>query len=161
MLAESEDGQAVELLAPYRKILAALNPQGPLRHYPGSPEIARHFLRPQDRLILNELHPDDNATLTARYCNNRNVRVTKLDATRTVKAELPFKERRGLVLIDPAFEVTDETIRVLHLIQQGLQRMANAVFLIWYPVTTQEFADSFCDMISTSGVPQASHLREQ
>ena len=51
------------VLAPYRRCLAGVNPQGGLRFYPGSPEIILRFLRPGDRLLANELHPEDAQTL--------------------------------------------------------------------------------------------------
>lgn len=83
-------------------------------------------------------------TLEARYAALTNVCLTCVDAAQAVKAALPFQEKRGVVLIDPAFEVTNESERVQRMLAQGLKRMAQACFLIWYPVTTQAFADSLC-----------------
>lgn len=99
------------LLSPYLDIVAAMNADEQVQHYPGSPEIALRMTRLTDRLILNELHPQDRETLRRRYDMYRRVRVTGVDALQAVKAALPFAEKRGLVLIDPAFEVEDETAR--------------------------------------------------
>ena len=136
--------EAATLLDPYLTVVKALNPDGKLQRYPGSPEFARALLRPVDRIILNELHPQDRATLVQRYQPGKRIRVTGMDANQSAKAELPFKEKRGLVLVDPAFEVTDESERVVRLVADSLKRMANTCLLIWYPVTTQKFADDFC-----------------
>lgn len=145
--------EAATLLMPYLTIVRDLNPEGKLQRYPGSPEIARGLLRPMDRIILNELHPEDNATLTLRYQPGKRIRVTGVDANQSAKTELPMKEKRGLVLVDPAFEVTDETERVARLVADSLKRMANVCLLIWYPVTTQKFADDFCKAIAACQAP--------
>jgi 23S rRNA (adenine2030-N6)-methyltransferase len=148
-LLQAEHGVEVSsLLKPYLDIVRGLNPDGALRCYPGSPEVANLLLRPTDRLLLNELHPEDYETLAARYAGRLNVKVSSVDAIAAVKAALPFHERRGVVLIDPAFEVTHETEKVALMLKQGLRRMAQTCFIIWYPVTTQRFADALCDSLT-------------
>lgn len=142
------------LLDPYLSLVKAMNGGGHLRHYPGSPEIAARLLRPIDRLLLNELHPDDRQTLSTRYNADPRVRVSGVDAAQAIKAELPFSEKRGLVLIDPAFEVVDETERVARMVQNGLRRMQACCFLIWYPVTTREFANALCKAVAGLDVPE-------
>jgi 23S rRNA (adenine2030-N6)-methyltransferase len=138
-----------ELLAPYRGVLASMNEW----QYPGSPSIAANLMRPSDRLLFNELHPEDHDALQENLSAVKNARITKLDALTAVKAALPFSERRGLVLIDPPFEVQDEFQRILQLVQQGLRRMANAVMLIWYPLKNTETIEPFL-MAMKSMVPQ-------
>ena len=145
--------EAATLLNPYLSIVRTLNPDGKLQRYPGSPEMARALLRPVDRIILNEMHPQDYATLTQRYQPGKRIRVTGVDANQSAKVELPFKEKRGLVLVDPAFEVTDETEQVVRLVTDSRKRMANVCMLIWYPVTTQKFADDFCKAVAACQAP--------
>lgn len=139
------------LLKPYLDIVRGLNADGALRYYPGSPELVSRLLRPKDRILLNELHPADFETLETRYAGLPNVRLSTVDAVMAVKAALPFAERRGLVLVDPAFEVTNEKEKVVMLVKQGLRRMAQTCFVIWYPVTTQRFAIDFCDALEFPG----------
>lgn len=140
--------EVADLLKPYFDIIRALNADTTLRHYPGSPEVALQLLRPVDRLLLNELHPADFETLAQRYGGMPNVKVSSIDAVIAVKAALPFLERRGLVLVDPAFEVTHETERVAQLLKHGLRRMAQTCFVIWYPITSPTFADDFCKALN-------------
>ncbi len=140
-----------ELLLPYLAVVKGMNMDGMLRHYPGSPALALAMLRPQDRLLLNELHPEDNDTLSIRFAAEPRVRVSGVDAMQAIKAQLPFPEKRGLVLIDPAFEVTDESSRVARMVQQALRRMAHVCMMIWYPVTTQAFADDLCAGLDYAG----------
>ncbi len=141
------------VLEPYRNILAAMNLDGDGRYYPGSPEIASQMIRATDRLIANELHPVDAAELTKNYAAEKNILVKQLDYLQAVKSELPFRERRGLVLIDPPFEVLDETLRTAQALEFGYRRMATATFMIWYPVTTEEFAKQFVDTMRALKIP--------
>jgi 23S rRNA (adenine2030-N6)-methyltransferase len=139
------------LLEPYLAVVRQLNPDGRLNYYPGSPLLAQRLLRSVDRLQLNELHPQDHGVLAALFAPYRKVQMTCLDAAQAIKSALPFPEKRGLVLIDPAFEVTDESQRVSNMLVQVLRRMAQACVMIWYPVTTQSFADAFCDGLNLTG----------
>jgi 23S rRNA (adenine2030-N6)-methyltransferase len=134
-------GEAAVLAQPFLDVVQAVNGNGLLRRYPGSPEISARLLRPVDRLLLNELHPEDFNLVAGRYGSDYRVRVLQQDATIAVKSQLPFPEKRGLVLIDPAFEVVDETERVVRLVEQGLKRMETCCFLIWYPVKTANFSE--------------------
>jgi 23S rRNA (adenine2030-N6)-methyltransferase len=151
LLAAELPVQVADLLRPYLDAVRAVNGSSELQYYPGSPEIARRLLRPSDRLVLNELHPVDHDTLATRFGFFKQVRLTQVDALQAVKAALPFPEKRGLVLIDPAFEVLDESTRVARMVAQGLRRMAPVCMMIWYPVTTQKFADDFCDGLTFEG----------
>ena len=151
LLVQKPDGAVAALLAPYLDVVRAVNPDGELRNYPGSPVLAQRLLRPDDRLVLNELHPQDFQTLLARCAHDHRVRVSQVDASQAVKAALPFREKRGLVLIDPAFEVTDETVRVSRMVSHALRRMAQVCLMIWYPVTTQTFADDLCAALTFEG----------
>ena len=132
--------RAEAVLAPWRSAIAAVNGQGGIRHYPGSPEIARLRLRAQDRLALNELHPEDHARLAASYRRDARVRITRLDAGLVVKAQLPPPERRGIVLIDPAYETADDRERAIAMLGAGHRRFATGVFALWYPVTGDDLA---------------------
>src|SRR5262245_53784816 len=71
---------AEALLSQWRSVIAAVNGEGSLQSYPGSPELARQLMRKSDRLMLNELHPEDFAGLRARYGRDRSVTLTELDA---------------------------------------------------------------------------------
>jgi 23S rRNA (adenine2030-N6)-methyltransferase len=140
--------EAVELaLAPYRAAISKVNQSGDGQFYPGSPEIILQQMRAKDRLFANELHPQDAETLRQAYRGDDRLSVIESDALVAIKANLPFKERRGLVIIDPPYEIVDETTRVAKMLVEGVKRFADGVFLIWYPVTTQSFADDFLDAI--------------
>ena len=132
------------LLAPYRNVIAALNPGGGLRRCPGSPEVISRLIRRQDKFTLNELHPADYDTMKERYYNDMRASITGIDATVLMKANLPPIERRGLVLIDPSYEVKNERELVLDALQFGHRRFGPGTFIIWYPVKGADYAEQFC-----------------
>jgi 23S rRNA (adenine2030-N6)-methyltransferase len=141
------------LLEPYRQVISKLNPDGGLARCPGSPDIIARLLRRQDRFTLNELHPADYATMKERYYNDARASITGIDATVLMKANLPPPERRGLVLIDPSYEVKNERELVMEALQYGLRRFATGVFLIWYPVKGADYAEQFCAALQGLGIP--------
>jgi 23S rRNA (adenine2030-N6)-methyltransferase len=124
---------------PWRRCVASLNPTS-LQNYPGSAEIALRLLRADDRLYVNELHPEDHAALAAAMAGDRRVKATALDADVAIKSLLPPLERRGVVLIDASYERKDEAERAVRMLRHGLERFATGVFLLWYPVTGGEIS---------------------
>lgn len=110
--------------------------------YPGSPRLVRAALRPGDRFVACELHPEEALLLKREFAGDRAVEVRQADGYKALKALLPPVERRGLVLIDPPFEVTDEYERLLRALRQGVRRFATGCYAVWYPIK-DEMADAF------------------
>jgi 23S rRNA (adenine2030-N6)-methyltransferase len=104
------------------------------RTYAGSPLIAAHLLRPQDRLIANELHPDDVETLRHHLRGFSGIKVTDEDAYQSIRSHIPPLERRGIVLIDPPFERPDEFECLVKQMDEWKKRWATGIFMIWYPI---------------------------
>lgn len=152
-LAEPLAPEAEALLAPYRAVIAALNPDGALRYYPGSPELALRLMRPEDRLIANELHPQDAVALEREYLRDARCDVTSMDAETCLKAKLPPPERRGLILVDPPFEVKNEAEKALRMLAHGLRRFAQGVFVVWYPLKADQTAETIRSGITALGPP--------
>lgn len=125
----------------------------PLRHYPGSPRIAQALARPQDRLALCELQPDEFALLDAEFLGVRRTRVERIDGYIAIKAQLPPPERRALVLIDPPFESADEFTRVAQAVADGLRRLPAATIAIWYPLTERARSDAFLEQLVALPTP--------
>lgn len=121
-------------LTEYLEQAGKINPDGILRHYPGSPQIALQMLREQDRLQLFELHSTESKLLQKQYAKlKRKVSVQPTDGFAGLRAVLPPASRRGLVLIDPSYEDKDDYDRVLAAVQDSLQRFATGVYAVWYP----------------------------
>jgi 23S rRNA (adenine2030-N6)-methyltransferase len=121
-------------LAPYLDAVKAENTGRKLRFYPGSPRIAKRFLRPVDRIVLSELNKTDFAALKALFERERRIAVHLLDGYQALKAFLPPRERRGLVLIDSSFDRAGEFARITQALAQAHARWETGMVAIWYPL---------------------------
>ncbi|MDB6165967.1 MAG: rlmJ [Lacunisphaera sp.] len=124
-----------------------------LKFYPGSPWIAKLLLRPQDRMALCELRPDDAEALDFDFARESRVTVQAIDGYIGLKAMLPPPEKRALVLIDPPFESKAEFTGVLRGIGEALRRMPSVVCAVWYPLTERARADEFHYAVRAMAVP--------
>lgn len=102
--------------------------------YPGSPLIAQALLRPHDRMIFCEKHPEDVLALKRAVGRDRRAKVLDVDGWQALKAFVPPPEKRGLVLIDPPFEATDEFERLANGLIEAHKRWATGLFMAWYPI---------------------------
>ena len=140
-------------LSEYRAQVRTMNPDGALRAYPGSPRLIRALLRPEDRLTLTELHPGDYPALKAEFTGDRQVAVHHTDGYASLKAFLPPPERRGLVFIDPAFELRDEFDRLVEAVQTMHRRWATGMAAIWYPILDRAPSLRFQRNLQQLGIP--------
>lgn len=141
-------------LSEYYSILRKLNPQhGPLRYYPGSPLIAAHMLRPQDRLIVNDFLKDDANELRNLFKDNPQVQAHHRDGYESMRAFLPPPEKRGLVLVDPPFEKPDELMRIIEAIET-YKRWPQGQYLIWYPIKERAALWRFHEVLIATGIPK-------
>ena len=124
-----------EPVAAYVTQVRAVNADRVLRNYPGSPRIALGVLRPQDRLRLFELHSTEGLILAEQFARaGRRVTVTAGDGFAGLKAVLPPPSRRGLVLIDPSYELASDYRAVVASLRDGMQRFATGTYAVWYPL---------------------------
>lgn len=142
------------LLAPYLDAVRSANPHGAVESYPGSPCIARHLLRKQDRLSAMELHPEDAETLKARFEGDFQVRVMALDGWLALGAHLPPKEKRGLVLVDPPFEEQDEFGRIVSGLVKACKRWPGGIYALWYPIKDRKAVAAFRQELRETGIPK-------
>lgn len=131
------------------------NLDGNLRFYPGSPWLAIQWMRPQDRLVLCELNRNEYEVLVREMEGRRRVSSQHLDGYVAVRAFLPPKERRALVLVDPPFESPDEWLNLAQCVQETLERMPDATIAIWYPISERAGVEQFRDDIVRMQPPPA------
>lgn len=128
----------------YQHIVRTANAQTrTLRFYPGSPLIIRHFMRPQDQMILSELHPEDVQSLKYYFYQDKQVAVHSADGYLSLKAFLPPKHGRGLILIDPSFEEKNELEKIINGLKIAIQRFTNGIYMIWYPIKNSGEIENF------------------
>lgn len=134
------DADAVPpLVSRYLAEVAAFNPAGPIEIYPGSPWLALHALRLQDRLRLFELHPSEVETLNHNLRSMgrsalRQTAVYEADGFERLKSQLPPPCRRGVIIIDPSYEDKKDYRKTLQALEDGLKRFATGCFIVWYPL---------------------------
>jgi 23S rRNA (adenine2030-N6)-methyltransferase len=141
-----------ELLAPYLDVVRSLNPGDRLTTYPGSPAIAQACLRPCDRLIACEIEPQASRLLIHHFHGDRRVKAIAIDGWTALKAYVPPKERRGLVLVDPPFEEAGEFMRLAQGFAAAHRKWPSGIYLLWYPLKDRSAADRFAGQLRACGI---------
>jgi 23S rRNA (adenine2030-N6)-methyltransferase len=120
--------------------------------YPGSPALIRALLRPTDRLLCSELHPEDYAVLRRRFARDAQVGTHLRDGYEALTALLPPAERRGLVLIDPPYEANDEFAKLVAGLRTAQARFPGGVLAAWYPVKHRAPVRQFQAALREAGI---------
>jgi 23S rRNA (adenine2030-N6)-methyltransferase len=141
-----------DLVAPYLGLVRAANPAKHLALYPGSPCLAAALLRPQDRLELVELHPTDHTALAARFAAAERARVVRADGLTHLVARMPPVERRGLVLIDPSYEIKTDYEAVVKAVAKAHRRFATGTYILWYPVIDRARVEALLTGLRATGI---------
>lgn len=140
------------VLQQYLTLIKQVNPDNALNFYPGSPKIAALMLRQQDYLQATELHPTDYPVLKSQFVKRRYSRIENSDAYAGFKAMLPPLVKRGLVLIDPPYELKTEYQDLVAGLLEAYKRWPQATYAIWYPVIERSAAEAFIAAIVATGI---------
>lgn len=108
--------------------------EGLSNSYPGSPFFEQHLTRQDDRLVFIDLHPNEFENLKNNFKKDKRITIQNTDGLKATNALLPPNPRRGLVLIDPAYEEKNEYIELVKTIKNALHKWPQGIFAIWYPV---------------------------
>ena len=141
------------LLDAYRAAVRTVNDDGGTRLYPGSPLVLAQQLRPQDLLILNEKHPQDVALLR-QAMRGTPAAVHQRDAYELWLAMLPTRTPRGLVVVDPPYEQTDERARITATLAAAQRKWAHGVTVIWYPLKERATHEKWKQRLRRLGIPK-------
>jgi 23S rRNA (adenine2030-N6)-methyltransferase len=123
------------------------------RFYPGSPRLVREISRAHDRLELWERHPEECASLRTEFAGERRVGVHEADGYGAIRACLPPRERRALVLIDPPYESQGEWSSVSSALAEGMDRLPGGTYAVWYPLTERAGSAEFLESVGKLGSP--------
>ena len=135
-------------VADYVEQVRALNPDGVLRRYPGSPQLAMQLLRKQDRLRMFELHSTESKLLQQYFRDDGPRAIVQAgDGFAGLQAVLPPPSRRALVLIDPSYEDKGDYRRVLAALRDARKRFAAGVYAVWYPQVQRREARQFPEQL--------------
>jgi 23S rRNA (adenine2030-N6)-methyltransferase len=141
------------LLEDYRAAVLAVNAGAEPRLYPGSPRILAQLLRPQDVLILNEKHPEDAQALRGAM-RGTSAAVHERDAYEFWLAMLPPRSPRGVVVVDPPYEQTDERARITTTLAAAHRKWAHGVTVIWFPLKDRATHVRWKEQLRRLGIPK-------
>jgi 23S rRNA (adenine2030-N6)-methyltransferase len=134
-----DDENFPEALMPYIELLEKLNTEnGELEIYPGSPGIAKQFMRRQDSAHLFELHPTDIQHLTEFCARWNKSHVKQSDGYQGILGLIPPPSRRGVILIDPPYELKEDYTKAVKTIVKAYKKFTSGTYILWYPVVTRE-----------------------
>jgi 23S rRNA (adenine2030-N6)-methyltransferase len=128
-----------EIVSDYLAMVASFNSGKTPKVYPGSPLIAHSLLRQEarDKLKLFEMHPTDSRSLIGHVEQlgaGRTVQITVGDGFEGLKALIPPPSKRGLILIDPSYEMKSDYARVLACVGDAVKRFPTGCYMVWYPI---------------------------
>jgi 23S rRNA (adenine2030-N6)-methyltransferase len=141
-----------DVVASYVELIKRANNNGKMTHYLGSPLIIQQLLRNQDRLFLYELHSTEVDLLTTAIGRDKRVKVFHADGLKNSVGLLPPQERRGLILIDPSYELKTDYIEVANALCAMHKRFATGTYALWYPVVDRRRNQALERALQTSGI---------
>jgi 23S rRNA (adenine2030-N6)-methyltransferase len=142
------------LLAPYLDVVADLNPSGELRAYPGSPLIALALMRRQDRLIACEIEPRAASLLKTALTGDARAKVLAIDGWMALNANVPPKERRGVVVVDPPYEERADFTRLSATFAEAHRKWPTGIYLLWYPIKERDAPDALLRRLRKLAIPK-------
>jgi 23S rRNA (adenine2030-N6)-methyltransferase len=147
-----------ESLANYVAQIQSLT-TGTAKAYPGSPAIAEHYLRADDKMRLFELHPNDYKILCENFQGlGKQVKIDMQNGFSGIKACLPPPPRRAVVLIDPPYEDKQDYDHVVTCIKDSLKRFSNGTYIVWYPILQRDEPNEMLDSLYALDVPDWLHV---
>ncbi len=132
---------------PYARVLAEVRRDHGANAYPGSPLVARTLLRPDDRLVLAERHPQEVAALRAAL-PGADVRAG--DGPAMALSITPPTPRRGMLLVDPSYEIKSDFAEMPRLLAQIHRKWPVGVLMLWYPILASGAHEPLGDALEPS-----------
>ena len=145
-------------LSPYVELIRQINAAGPIERYPGSPWLMAAMSRPGDRVVACELHPEDAVALRQSLLPRRGVQIVVGDGYRALSGLVPPPEKRGLVLLDPPFEQTDEFETLAAAFIAAHRKWPTGVYMLWYPVKDRAATARFHAELANAQIPKTIAL---
>ncbi|MDB2384215.1 23S rRNA (adenine(2030)-N(6))-methyltransferase RlmJ [bacterium] len=153
LMAADLPDEATKLIAPYLDAIRETNTSEKLTSYPGSPKLARDLLRDKDRLTAIELHPEAFADLKSLFQGDIAVKTMNLNGYQALPAQLPPKEKRGVILMDPPFEEHHEFDRMVATLVKAHRHFAHGIFALWYPLKNEDDIAHFKRQLQATKIP--------
>jgi 23S rRNA (adenine2030-N6)-methyltransferase len=143
----------------YLNLVKTLNPNKYLTIYPGSCWFAQQMLRPKDRMHFLELHKNEFVNLENNFKNHSKIIIENEDCYKRLVKLLPPIEKRGVILIDPSYELKDEYEKTVELIENSLKKFNNGTYLIWYPILENKKFEILTNALENLNLKSYSHIQ--
>lgn len=122
---------------PYARVLADVHTESGTTAYPGSPLIAAKLLRDSDNIDLAELHPAECEALRDAMLPYP-ATAHHIDGWQMAMSRCPPDPRRGMLLIDPSFEVKADYVTIPKFMAQIHRKWPVGVLALWYPILADD-----------------------
>ncbi|MBO1924086.1 23S rRNA (adenine(2030)-N(6))-methyltransferase RlmJ [Thiomicrorhabdus sp. 6S3-12] len=139
-------------LESYLKLVKEFNGGAELKRYPGSPWFAQALLRETDRAHLFELHPREYKLCKNNFADDRRFKVFNSDGFHACLSQLPPKEKRGFILMDPPYEVKQDYDTAVDALTKAHKKFATGTYALWYPVVERKRIDRIEKRFRDSGI---------
>ena len=149
-----------EALSQYISDIKHFNGSDELELYPGSPAFVDMNLRDNDRMVLHELHSADHQLLDEQLGGDKQIKVIKGDGLKGLLAAVPPLERRGVILVDPSYEIKSDYQEVAKAVIKAHKKFATGVYMIWYPVVKREQTEAMFDLLKQSGIKRQLRIEQ-
>jgi 23S rRNA (adenine2030-N6)-methyltransferase len=142
----------------YLELVRSFNQSTGTASYPGSPWIAAKLMRKHDRLMLCELHGSDYSQLRQLFKSDRRVHCYAEDGYRFSTGLVPPVERRGLILMDPSYELKTEYATSTAALGKLYRRFATGVYALWYPLLAERNSTALQRSVDRLGIRDVLNL---
>ena len=147
------------IIMEYLQCIKQINTNDVLRYYPGSPALALHYLRQQDRLVFAEWHPKEFSALQQISRQKKHITFHNDNGLLQLRALLPPPERRGLIFIDPSYEIKIDYRDIPLYLKEAYQRFETGVYCLWYPLLDRKYNEQLQRGLQNIGA--TNHLRAE
>ncbi len=131
-----------------------------LTFYPGSPAFVDMNMREKDRMVLHELHGSDHQLLDEQLGNDKHIRIVKGDGLKGLISAVPPLERRGVILVDPSYEIKSDYQDVAKAIIKAHKRFSTGVYMLWYPVVNRAQTEGMLKLLADSGIKRQLRIEQ-
>ena len=120
-----------------------------VRNYPGSPALARHCLRENDRMVFFEKHPAEFEKLSRSLSGDIRARALKEDGYKGALSLQPRSKERLIAFLDPSYETDRDMEALAEWMPRAMKRWPMAMFLVWMPLFKDERELEFGQFLSS------------
>ena len=136
----------------YLKTLKNINGSSKIKFYPGSPKIIQFLTDKNDELNFCELHNNEYKDLKKNFSKFGNIKIINVDGFSFLEKKKINNSKKGLVLIDPSYEIKDDYVKVIKFIKINYNLLINKIVMIWYPVLNRDNTNDYINEFKKTGI---------